>query len=200
MDTSINDFPFSGNELRVRNDKGRYRQDSVTKAPKTFQELFARDRNSKSITHGILKVLFAADVPFRCLHGVAKQKLNLLRFSSTTIAGVRKCDEGHEVPNWLCQLDWRFASPHANKHWLSRRLLVETFSLTPDLNERVSASPHSNVLPDGSKSRCATDLYTDALTELIMAARRTAENMLRTADGALQLRKTGLEFHPRQRT
>jgi len=47
----------------------------------------ARDRNSKSIMHGILKLLFAPDVPFRCLHGgVAKQKLNLFQFSSTTMA------------------------------------------------------------------------------------------------------------------
>jgi len=47
----------------------------------------ARDRNSKSIMHGILKLLFAADVPFRGLHGgVAKQKLNLFQFSSPTMA------------------------------------------------------------------------------------------------------------------
>src|ERR1700723_3803493 len=38
--------------------------------------------------------------------------------------GGRKCDEGHEVPNWLCQLDWHIASPHTKQHWLSHRLLV----------------------------------------------------------------------------
>jgi len=42
---------------------------------------------SKSIIHCILKVLFAADVTLRCLHGsVAQQKLNLFQFSSTTMA------------------------------------------------------------------------------------------------------------------
>jgi hypothetical protein len=34
-----------------------------------------------------LKLLFASDVPFRCLNtGVAKQKLNLFEFASTTMA------------------------------------------------------------------------------------------------------------------
>jgi hypothetical protein len=47
----------------------------------------ACDRNSKSIIHGILKFLFTSDVPFSGLHsGVAKEKLNLLQFSSTTMA------------------------------------------------------------------------------------------------------------------
>jgi hypothetical protein len=37
----------------------------------------AGNRNSKAIIHVILKLLFASDVPFRCLHrSVAKQKLN----------------------------------------------------------------------------------------------------------------------------
>jgi hypothetical protein len=76
----------------------------------------ARDRSSKSIMHGILKLLFAADVPFRCLHGgVAKQKLNLFQFSSPTMAQagasatkVMRCKIGyasltgtslHRIPN-----------------------------------------------------------------------------------------------------
>jgi hypothetical protein len=37
-----------------------------------------------------LKLLFASDVPFRCLHGgVAKQKLNLFQFATTTMAQAR---------------------------------------------------------------------------------------------------------------
>jgi hypothetical protein len=62
-----------------------------------------------------LKLLFAADVPFRCLYkGVAKQKLNLFQFSSTTMAQagasatkVMRCHIGyasligalHRIPN-----------------------------------------------------------------------------------------------------
>ncbi len=47
----------------------------------------ACDRNSKSIIHRILKLLFGSDVPLRCLHrSVAKQKLNLFQFASTTMA------------------------------------------------------------------------------------------------------------------
>ncbi len=45
------------------------------------------DRNSKPMIHRILKLLFASDVPLRCLHrSVAKQKLNLFEFASTTMA------------------------------------------------------------------------------------------------------------------
>lgn len=44
------------------------------------------DRNSKPMIHRILKLLFASDVPLRCLHrSVAKQKLNLFHFASTTM-------------------------------------------------------------------------------------------------------------------
>jgi hypothetical protein len=47
-------------------------------APDTFSGGVVCDRNSKSIIHGILKLVFASDVPFRCLHrGAAKQKVNL---------------------------------------------------------------------------------------------------------------------------
>jgi hypothetical protein len=56
-------------------DKGRYRQQRDC------------DRDPESIIHRILKLLFASDVPFRCLHrSVAKQKLNLFQFASTTVA------------------------------------------------------------------------------------------------------------------
>jgi hypothetical protein len=57
-------------------------------------------RNSKSIIHRILKLLFASDVPLRCLHrSVAKQKLNLFEFASTAMAAGRKFDEDREVPD-----------------------------------------------------------------------------------------------------
>jgi hypothetical protein len=65
------------------NDKGRYRQPSATAPSETFSGSVACDRNSKSIIHRTLKLLFASDVPLRCLHGsVAKQKLNLFQFAS----------------------------------------------------------------------------------------------------------------------
>jgi hypothetical protein len=48
---------------------------------------FALNRNSKPIIHGILELLFASDVPFRCLNrSVAKQKLNLFQLASTAMA------------------------------------------------------------------------------------------------------------------
>jgi hypothetical protein len=47
----------------------------------------ARNRNSKPIIHGILELLFASDLPFRCLHrSVTKQKLDLFQFASTAMA------------------------------------------------------------------------------------------------------------------
>jgi hypothetical protein len=52
----------------------------------------ARNRNSKPIIHGILELLFASDVPFRCLHrSVAKQKLNLFQLASTAMAKPGTC-------------------------------------------------------------------------------------------------------------
>ena len=45
------------------------------------------DRDPESIIHCILKFLFAPDVALSCLdRSVAKQKLNLFQFASTTMA------------------------------------------------------------------------------------------------------------------
>jgi hypothetical protein len=47
----------------------------------------ARNRNSKPVIHSVLELLFASDVPLGCLHrSVARQKLNLFQFTSTTMA------------------------------------------------------------------------------------------------------------------
>ena len=61
--------------------------------------------NSKSIIHRVLKFLLASDVPFRRLHqGVAKEKLNLLQFASTSMAEAgADCDEDRGVPDCLCR-------------------------------------------------------------------------------------------------
>jgi hypothetical protein len=68
------------------NDKGRYRQHHRSGSALHLSRGVA-GKNSKSIIHRILKLLFASDVPLRCLHrSVAKQKLNLFKFASTTMA------------------------------------------------------------------------------------------------------------------
>jgi|SRR5882724_4845138 len=66
---------------------------------------------SRSI-HRILKLLFASDVPLRGLHrSVAKEKLNLFQFASTTMAQARKCGEDRGGPDCLCRLAGRTVSP-----------------------------------------------------------------------------------------
>jgi hypothetical protein len=68
------------------NDKGRYRQHRATANGRNRSSVGC-DRNSESIIHRILKLLFASDVPLRCLNrSVAKQKLNLFELASTTMA------------------------------------------------------------------------------------------------------------------
>jgi hypothetical protein len=50
----------------------------------------ACDRDSKSIIDRFVKLLLASDVPFRRLHrSVAKQKLDLFEFASTSVAEAR---------------------------------------------------------------------------------------------------------------
>jgi hypothetical protein len=56
-------------------------------APATFLSGVARDPNSDSIVHGVLKLLFAPDVSLRCLdRSVSKQKLNLFEFAAALMA------------------------------------------------------------------------------------------------------------------
>lgn len=65
----------------------------------------ARNRDSKPIIDGILELLFASGVPFRCLHrSVPRQKLNLFQFNLHTHdkAG-RMFNEGRGVRDRLCR-------------------------------------------------------------------------------------------------
>jgi hypothetical protein len=56
-------------------------------APETFQAVSLRTEIPSRSFHRILKLLFASDVSLRCLdRSVAKQKLNLFEFASTTMA------------------------------------------------------------------------------------------------------------------
>jgi hypothetical protein len=56
-------------------------------APATFLSGVARDPNSDSIVHGVLKLLFAPDVSLRCLdRGVPKQEPNLFEFAAAIMA------------------------------------------------------------------------------------------------------------------
>src|SRR6266403_1940816 len=73
----------------------------------------------------LLKLLFASDVPLRGLHrSVAKEKLNLFQFASTTMAEARKCGEDRGGPDCLCRLAGRTVSARTRLHWLPRQLLV----------------------------------------------------------------------------
>jgi hypothetical protein len=74
------------------NDKGRYRRHPRSDAPANSSGGVICDRNSEPIIHGILKLLFAPDVPFRRLHrSVTKQKLNLLKFPSAAMVKPGAC-------------------------------------------------------------------------------------------------------------
>src|ERR1700680_847182 len=60
---------------------------SETAASQNFSGGVVCGRDSKSVVHCILKLLFASDIPLRCLHrSVAKQKLNLFQLTSTSVA------------------------------------------------------------------------------------------------------------------
>jgi hypothetical protein len=68
------------------NDKGRYRQQPAVASRSNPSRGVRCNRNPETIIHRILKLLFAADVPFRCLHrSVAKQKLDLFQFASRSV-------------------------------------------------------------------------------------------------------------------
>jgi hypothetical protein len=79
------------------NDKGRYRQEPQIVSARNFSSGVACDRNSDSIVHCILKLLFAANIPFRRLHrSVATQKLDLFQFASGAVD--QECQERLLLP------------------------------------------------------------------------------------------------------
>jgi hypothetical protein len=65
---------------------------NITKWPgrETVQAASHSTEIPSSIIHRVLKLVFASDVPLRGLHrSVAKEKLNLFQFASTTMAKAR---------------------------------------------------------------------------------------------------------------
>jgi hypothetical protein len=80
----MSNIPFSS---PLPDDKVCCRQQPAPAAALQILGGVPRDRNSKSIIYGILELLFASDIPFRCLHrSVTKQKLNLFELASTAVA------------------------------------------------------------------------------------------------------------------
>jgi hypothetical protein len=46
----------------------------------------------KKVVHRMSEILFAAEIPFRRLHGcMAEQELNLLQFTTTVVTQLRAC-------------------------------------------------------------------------------------------------------------
>jgi hypothetical protein len=94
------------------NDKGRYRQHPKQQRLKPIRGGIASDQTSKAIIQRILKLLFASDASLRCLHrSVAKQKLKLFQFASTTIARPGVVRRRSWRTGYLCWPGQRTASP-----------------------------------------------------------------------------------------